>query len=904
VAGPIDIAYIALEPDLTRFDSELKNGVGSAFDQTERVASTMVQQLERLFGEMSDQIIVEVDTLTRSVDDGFDNMTRSAANSADMMSGDFRDVGDQISLALRDAAMQSERQLEQISASAQQSAGKTESSFKEAGSGMSSFMSTTLGFFAGNALMSGVSQAFNFAKTAVFGFNAQLQNAQIAFTTMLGSGQKAQVFLNQLKDFAKTTPFQFTDLVTSAQQMLGMGIASKSIIPDLTALGDAVASVGGGQDQIHQVTLAFDQMSAKGKLDMGNMEQLMQGGVANALQILADKSHVTTGQMIEMISSGKVLSSVALPELVSGLEQGTTHVAALGGMMAKQSTTFTGALSNIGDSLNQVLAGAFQPFFNVVSQGAQKLVTGLSSAAFTNFGNDVTKALNAAIAVIRFFVGYITGSGSDAIDGFSSDTQKKLDMVAGIVNQVFQTVRAVLTGAVNFIRGTVIPVAGDLARTFGPLLAAGFVIALGAVRQLVTVLGPLGDVLRSVFGFVSDHATTFQALAVAIGAVYTWSKLLALEEAVIAAVTKAWAAAQFLLDAAMDANPIGLVVLAVVGLIAGIAYLWTHSAAFRDFFIAMWNGIRDAAVAVADWVVNAWHAVINFFVALPGNIWNAITSLPGLLLQAAQAAMTAFFTAIGFGLGLIVKEWLAFPGQVWAIIQGLWNLAVSLFRTGVNNVIFIFTVLPGRLWSILWDARGRAVSAVGTLVADVGSFFAQLPGKVWAALSGLPGRVMSIVAGAEHWFFDAGVNLLKGLVNGITSVGGWVNDKIKGIAGDIASGFKHALGIGSPSRVMADEVGRWIPPGIAQGIEDTAHVAVSAIHSIMPGAPQAGTLATGAASAAASGPFFGPGSITVNMPAGTTPRQAQQAGEQVAQGIADGLQGAGLQWYLRPRAPV
>src|SRR5215467_13130593 len=126
------------------------------------------------------------------------------------------------------------------------------------------------GFVTGNLVMSGLSKAFQFAKNATIGFNAQLQNSSIAFTTMLGSAQKSKAFLDQLQQFAKTTPFEFGDLVSNAQNMMGMGIAAKDVIPDLRALGDSVASIGGSAQQVNSVTLAFDQMTAKGTLDMGN----------------------------------------------------------------------------------------------------------------------------------------------------------------------------------------------------------------------------------------------------------------------------------------------------------------------------------------------------------------------------------------------------------------------------------------------------------------------------------------------------------------------------------------------------------------------------------------------------------------------------------------------------------
>jgi phage-related protein len=125
----------------------------------------------------------------------------------------------------------------------------------------------------------------------------------------------------------------------------------------------------------------------------------------------------------------------------------------------------------------------------------------------------------------------------------------------------------------------------------------------------------------------------------------------------VAIATKAWVAAQWLLNIAMDANIIGLIVLAVAALAVGIWYLWNHSEGFRKFFISMWNSIwgflkgvgawfagpfagafvtayrwiTNAAGTAADWIHNKWSAVINFFSSLGGRIrslasgmWNGI----------------------------------------------------------------------------------------------------------------------------------------------------------------------------------------------------------------------------------------------------------------------------------------
>src|ERR1700750_1932271 len=98
----------------------------------------------------------------------------------------------------------------------------------------------------------------------VFGVKsaASLQQAKVGFTTLLGSGQKADAFLKQLQAFAQKTPFELPGLEKNAQQLLAMGISANKVIPTLTGIGDAVAAMGGSSETVNQVTLAIGQMSA------------------------------------------------------------------------------------------------------------------------------------------------------------------------------------------------------------------------------------------------------------------------------------------------------------------------------------------------------------------------------------------------------------------------------------------------------------------------------------------------------------------------------------------------------------------------------------------------------------------------------------------------------------------
>jgi phage-related protein len=191
--------------------------------------------------------------------------------------------------------------------------------------------------------------------------------------------------------------------------------------------------------------------------------------------------------------------------------------------------------------------------------------------------------------------------------------------------------------------------------------------------------------------------------------------------------------------------------------------------------------------------------------------------------------------------------------------------AVSGVKNLISNVINFFKTLPGKIWDAIVSAvtrigtwasnmKNKAVSGVTSLVNSVVSFFKQLPGKIKSAISsaitaigtwctnmrtkasnGIKNVVSSVVNGFKSLpskLLNVGKNIVEGLWNGIKNAKDWLIGKIKSFAKGITSGIKAALGIKSPSRVMRDEVGRYIAEGIGAGITANANNPLNALKKL------------------------------------------------------------------------
>lgn len=174
---------------------------------------------------------------------------------------------------------------------------------------------------------------------------ADLEQAKIGFTTMLGSAQKADAFLRDMAEFAAKTPFQFEDVRNAAQRFLAFGFEAQKVIPILTAVGNAAAALGGSSELINRIALALGQMRAKGKVSGEEMRQLAEAGIP-AWEMLAKTIGVSIPEAMQMAQKGLIDVDVALDGFISEMNTRFPH------MMKKQSETLIGMWSTIKDEVS------------------------------------------------------------------------------------------------------------------------------------------------------------------------------------------------------------------------------------------------------------------------------------------------------------------------------------------------------------------------------------------------------------------------------------------------------------------------------------------------------------------------------------------------------------------------
>lgn len=301
---------------------------------------------------------------------------------------------------------------------------------------------------------------------------------------------------------------------------------------------------------------------------------------------------------------------------------------------------------------------------------------------------------------------------------------------------------------------------------------------------------------------------------------------------------------------------------------------WTN---IKQFFVDTWNGITtffsnvisSTKMAVSNFITT----IINFFAQLPTNIANFITNaynsvvtwVSNMVAKAREMgqnflnAVVSFFTNLPYKVGYFIGNTLT------NIVIWVGNMVAKAREMGtnfLNNVVSFFTQLPGKVLQFITSAfnnvqtwatnMANKAREMGTnFINNVVSFMQQLPGKIkqhldsainnlktWVTQMGQKGKeaVQSLIDNVKSAASDIadkvksiGSDIVSGVWDGIKAAKDTFVSNVKSFFSGIVDGVKDALGIGSPSKVFRDEIGKWLPPGVVQGFEAAMPSAMKAI---------------------------------------------------------------------------
>ena len=338
--------------------------------------------------------------------------------------------------------------------------------------------------------------------------------------------------------------------------------------------------------------------------------------------------------------------------------------------------------------------------------------------------DELGEALRNGTVSMDEFMDTIVQLNETGLDGFQNFEEQARNSTGGIATSITVAKTQIVKGVADIIDGlnkglqeANLPSISEIIANVGKKAKEVLDLIASKLPSIIKFMVNLYEAIKPMLPIIESVGAGILAVVLAYTA---YQKIVTIVTAV-----------QTALNFVMAMNPIGLIVLAIVGLIAMFVILWNKCEWFRNFWIAMWEAIKEGFI----------------------NAWNMIK---------------AVFTAII------------------DFIQNNWK----------QLLLFIVNPFAGA-FALLYNNCEAFRNFVNKFVNGIIDFFKTLPAKMK----------------------EIGLNIAKGIGKGITSGVQWVKDRIKEFVGDVMRFFKKLFKISSPSKLMADSIGKYLPMGVAVGIE-------------------------------------------------------------------------------------
>ena len=671
--------------------------------------------------------------------------------------------------------------------------------------------STALGTLAGNLMTQAVDGLRNLGSEAINAFGNIQQSYGGLDTIYKEASSSAKAYALQAQTMG-------ISMNTYAEQAVSMGAALKqSLKGDVAAaaekanlaisdMADNSAKMGTSIESLQNAYQGF----AKGNYTMLDNLKLGFGGTNEEMKRLlktAEDLPEAMGRKFDISSYADIVDAIHLVQEnmgVAGVAAAEAKTTIQGSMNAAKAS-FENLLAAMGDPDGDVDA-AMQTFLDSLMVAWDNLAPTLQSIGKTVL-EQIGKGIEAQLAPFKEdFVGTVGGI-VESIGEFVSEIAGDNEIVNGVAD------------AIKFLgenMDKVLPVIGGLTAA---------IITFNAVMTIQTI--------------IKGAVAAFQAFQ---------------------AANEGATVAQWLLNAALSANPIVLVVAAIAGLIAAIAILWNTNEDFRNAVIKAWSAVKDFFTKT---IPEAFKAVVKWFSELPEKIKGYLTGVFESVSQwakdlAAKAvevgtdfiqAIIDFFVNLPYNIGLALGTFIA-TIILWG--EQLIENGKEVGSNFVKGVMDFFVNLPKNVADFLsnvisevkqWATNmiTNAIQAGTDFVAGVIDFFVNLPknvadflGKVidsilnWgknlasegaSAASSLVTSVVDGVKSIPDKMLSIGKDIVNGLKNGIKNAWGGFASMMGDLANGFIDGFKKTLGIHSPSRVFK-YIGEMCVAGFEEGTED------------------------------------------------------------------------------------
>lgn len=671
-----------------------------------------------------------------------------------------------------------------------------------------------------------------------------------------------------------------TSFSASLLQSLGGNTEEAAKVADMAIIdmADNANKMGTSMDMIQNAYQGF----AKQNYTMLDNLKLGYGGTKTEMERLLADAQKLTGVKYDINNLNDVYQAIHVIQEEMGITGTTAKEASetLEGSMAAAKAAWDNFMNGSGDA--DQLADAFataadnivKNLAEIIPRFAETLpalagaivsqIPGLAAAivpAVLSAGQSILEQARDAVTAFDFVAAAedVVQKITDFIssDGLGSFLGCLVDIFTGIVNGISSMLPVLLPALVELIAYTVTTLIDQLPALLECALQLIIGLADGLLAALPVLIAALPEIINSVVSFLvaavpqilQAGITLLLALVDALPTVID-ALIAALPQIIESTVSTLVAAAPQIVQAGISL---------LLALIEAIPVIVPQIvAALPQIITAIINGLIAAGPQVLASAQEVWGQITAAVPQLIADIGAAVPEIiNGIVNGLAAGASAVWDAACQLGSNILggIKSFLGInsPSTVMAeqgnyIIQGLLNGletmpdAVSqLFQSTLDSITTWGSDMVARIGEWGANMATTAGTAMNTMVQTVIQWVQQLPEQVWvwlvntanklnqwtiqlvqkgqAAATGLVNAVLDGVRTLPSLMVSVGSDIVQGLWNGISAGWSWLTNKVADLARSLLQAAKNALDIGSPSREFRDEVGRWIMPGIGEGID-------------------------------------------------------------------------------------
>ena len=544
---------------------------------------------------------------------------------------------------------------------------------------------------------------------------------------------------------------------------------AKTINGDFGDIGEALGGVstrfGFTGEQLEDTTRQFLKFADITGTDAKKAVELVSRAMNNAGIKSEDYSEV-----LDELTAASQASGISVDTLAETLTKNGATMRQLG-FNTEETIAMLAQFEAAGVNSETALAGmktavknwtkegknANEEFHNVVSaiKSAPDDMTG-TQAAFEAFGNKAGGELAEAIRTGKFAYDEFLGTLADSqgtVNATYEETQDSVDK-AKLAIQNMKTTAAEL--ASNFLE------------KYGPDIER-------AIQVITDKLEEWAPKVEAGIQWLIDHLPEIEACVIGIGTAFLAWKVAGIITAVTTALAgmsaaEAIAAAKtWLLNTAMLANPIGLVVAAIAGLVTAFVVLWNKSEKFRNFWKGLWKEIKATVEKYIGAVVNFFKAAFNVI----KTVWNAITGFfKGLwesikdVFNAVVDFFTGIFTSAYEGVKAVWEAITGFFTGIWDGIKNTFNVVGDWFAEKFENAVDRIKDIFGKVKSFFSDVWDGIKSVFG----NVADWFKDKFSKAWQAVKDVFSAGGKVFEGIKDGILNGLKTVINALIRGINKV--------------------------------------------------------------------------------------------------------------------------------------